>query len=381
MAEDTDPRPTRDVTSLLDGLFALVQKVQSLSLTDYETRDDADLGALVGGVRDDLLAAIECLSSASRLYDSGEAPAETADAAFDEDAEALPPTPEAPSPTSMILGLAFIARFSLRNHAARLDAIAPDADLWEVISNCGRAVGEMLKSLSALELAVCSLERIAPRTNFYLSVIDRSLRVRHAYVCFRRSVLDLGPGGGEIDALRRRLRLTGSALAKLVGREIYPTARVHDRWMIRHLQRQIREWLQRGADGDSPDALAASGAHLWQEIVNVTELLMQVNNREELRVYDAEALDEALARLRDGTFGAADVAKLQNVWGREAELDTLLDARASADDPAWTVALRAARRQLERAPSPRPQLPSSVVPRERLSRPPGEARAIPARAE
>lgn len=381
MAEHTDPGPARDVAPLLDGLYSLIQKIQSVPLTDYETREDADLVALVADVRGDLLTAIECLSSAHRLYDAGDVIAETDDASFDEDGETPPPAPDALSPASMILGLAFIARFSLRNHVARLDAIAPDADVWEVISNCGRAVGEMLKSLSALELAICALEHIAPRTNFYLSVIDRSLRVRHAYVCFRRSVIDLGPGDGEFDALRRRLRLTGSALAKLVGREVYPTARVHDRWMIRHLQRQVREWLQQGADGASPDALARSGTPLWQEIVNVSELLMQVNNREELRVYDAEALDEALAHARDGAFGAADVAKLQNLWGRDAELDALLDARAPADDPAWTEALRAARRQLERTPSPRPQLPSSVVPRERLSRPPGESRAIPARTE
>jgi len=349
-ATRTAPGSSAGAATLLAGVRDVLASARAIRLTDYEECQGDALRPLVDSVRAVIDAATAVLTQAASSEDpqgvSALAPVD-GNLCREVDRRMIDPASAA-----KIAGLAFIARFALKSHVASLRVVNLAGEPWEVISTCGGAVREVLKSLSALELTVCEVEGVTPVTDFYLSELERSLRVRHAYACFRADLLRAGPP--DPSTLQRRLRMAASAIAKLVGREIYPSARVHDRWMIRQFQKRIREWMQLHAEQSArADVLTVSGVRLWEELANIAELVMQVNHRAELRAHDGEVLDAAIAKAEGGGFGPEDLAAVARLWGRDPQLDPMIEARSPSDDPAWLDALRQARERLGRAaPSP-----------------------------
>lgn len=230
-----------------------------------------------------------------------------------------------------ITSVAYVARLGLRGRRQQVDAATPDRK-WDLIATCSSAVREVLKSLSALELAICEHEDLPVTSRYWVSERERAVKIRRAYVTFRADVLGDGPPSQDVAC--RRLRTAASAIAKLTGRPAYSYARVHDRWQIRGFQARIKSLLtehaklcrEPNADPRAADALGVTAARLWQDLANLTELILQINQRGELREHDHAVLHDAARRLAEGVDVDPTTA-LKDVFGRDPELDAAIAGR------------------------------------------------------
>lgn len=229
-----------------------------------------------------------------------------------------------------ITGIAFVGRIGIRGRR-ELVAVASVHRRWDLIAACSSAVREILKSLSAIEIAVAEHEGCSVTTRYYVTELDRSLRVRRAYFTFRAEVL--GDGPPPLHDAARRLRSAASALAKLISREAYGFARVHDRSSLREIQRRIREQLTAHATAQVeavPARLAmldVMASRLWQDLANLTELMLLVNNRAELRDHDRKLLHEVHRALADDELDAERArSALAELLGRDPDLDRWIRA-------------------------------------------------------
>lgn len=245
-----------------------------------------------------------------------------------------------------IADLAFMARMGLKWRMDRALASVGDADRWRIIGQCSSARREVIKSCTAVDVAICRSDGIESENRIYLlSEIARSLEVRRQYTLLRRALLkdtDETPTG-----LLSRLRLTATGFTKLTSKPIYADLRVNDRQQIRSLQVRILEWL-REYQGD-PTRGARAAVRLVTDITGFAELLDAVNNRSELRDHDLELVDEALADMagrQDGdTVPAPMLKRLEQLLSRDPDVDKLVDATISLVGP-WRVALEALHQRL-----------------------------------
>jgi hypothetical protein len=227
-------------------------------------------------------------------------------------------------------------------------AIDPARQKWELIEACSSAMREVLKALSALDLTICSYEGLEPGPSFYVTEIQRSLRVRAAYWSFRRDLVAAGPPAeGEV---RARLRKAACSIAKLAGRDIYPSMRVGDRAMLREFQTKIRGWLVQSRS--ESDGSTSTGLRLFQDLANLAELMLQVNRRAELMEHDRLLLERVEAQA-DGASGGA-LAALEAIRSRDPHLDALLESPESVSAEALREVVASVRRRLERAGEERP---------------------------
>jgi len=232
---------------------------------------------------------------------------------------------DAESGPGRITSVAFVARIGLRNRRASLQALGAEPK-WELIASCSSAVREILKALSAVEVAIAEHEGAAPTSRYYATELEHALEVRRAYFTFRAEILAGGPPA--LSDAARRLRSAGSALAKLTGRPAYRYARVHDRASLRNLQARIRQQLTAHARADGSDfasraALDVAAARLHQDLTNLAELMMLINNRAELREHDGAKLARAI-EIAEADGGAAAVEYVRALLGRDPELDEIV---------------------------------------------------------
>lgn len=243
-----------------------------------------------------------------------------------------------------VQNLAFVARFGLRRRVAALAELGRDAGKWEIIDVASSAMREIGKALGAVDLAVCQLERLPEPNTFYVTELERSLSIRHAYRIFHHEVARDVPG---LDCAAR-LRRAANAIAKLVGRPIYPSMRVHDRFMLRAVQKKLHAWLAAAAPAGGG---GASGPRLLEDVVHVAELMLKVNERAELRAHDAELALAAADQLAAERLSLVDArVRLVALQGRDPGLDALL-----ACEPPVPVLLAKLREVAERlVPRPAP---------------------------
>lgn len=255
---------------------------------------------------------------------------------FYEDIENLMSTA---SGTSRIADIAFMARWELERKQRGLREISTGEDPWKVIAECGSARRRLVKSATAVALAVADHERIpTPLEASYITELKRSLETRRIYAIFRRRLRDAGPFAD--DNARACLRAGGTAIATMVGRDVYVDLRVSDRIQLRRLQRRILAWL-RGDDGFD----AESGRRLWGDLEACSDLLLQVNHRAELRQHDEEALKdilEALAKEDRERFELPTEirSRIKLLQGRDPEVDRLIARLTETKLGEWLVALR-----------------------------------------
>ncbi len=345
---DTTPYATALAAGWLGRTRQLMADGLGICVTDYELDEGEALSPLVERVRGLVGPALELLQEVATCLD-GEAPASMADVdLFGEMERRLDQQGDL---EVRISGIAFIARGVLQSRRRELAELAAPLRTWDVVTMCSRATREAHKSLSALEIALCELTGSTP-SDTYSTEREVALKTRRAYTRFRADVLSLSKG----KTLVARLRFAGTAIAKLVGRSVYTLARVHDRWMVRRLQSQIRTWLAAAAsEGESlGEERTVEGERLLQEIANVSELMMQINQRAELRSHDLEQVD----RLREALDEKASFATLDalrgSLLGRSFSLDAL---DAASPSSAWLEAVATIREELgvlaSTAPPPR----------------------------
>lgn len=255
-----------------------------------------------------------------------------------------------PSGLDKVGDLAFVASLGLRSRLATVEAVAAVEDKWEVISECSGAFREVLKSLTAIEHALCEVEGLEARSSFYVSELERALLTRRAYVRLRQDVL--GAGAPVDEEIPPRLRLAATAIAKLVSRDIYVSARVHDRRLIRQVQERIRAWMLEEPSAQSSPRVAwlLAGMRLYRDIANVCDLILAINYRESLCAHDAEVFGAALEKLHargdEEVSLADDFPELESVGGRDPELDGLVLAGGRIEAPKAAAAVERALRHL-----------------------------------
>lgn len=348
----------RDVTPFFTSLAgtwhartrALLRAGADVCVADYELDEGPALAPLVERVQRLVEEGLGLLQEIATTLEDEPPPTMAEVDLFDEVERRLDQEGDV---AKRIGGLCFVARGVLQARRRALSELTPPLRTWDVVTVCSQASREVQKSLAALDVALAEVSG-EPPTDAYATETEVALRTRRAYTRFR----------GEIHAaptdrpLRLRLRFAGTAIAKLVGRSIYASARVHDRWMLRRLQGQIRAYLAEATTVDDPDRVA-TGERLLQEVVNVSQLMMQINHRAELLAHDGRQLDAlASAVARDQPFESLDALRAP-LLGRSPVLDALSAADGGGR---WAEVVEAARREIGVRLSLAPPRPARTMP-------------------
>jgi hypothetical protein len=314
---------------ILERLRALLPRALAIPVVAYEEEVGEALIPLLDDAKGCVHEAIACFDATLALFDQP--------APFVDDFDFEPPSQvsqaldDLVSETSTRAGervsnTAFIGRIGLLARSRQLQALQPEPQ-WELVSTCGRALREVYKATSAVELVLS--EELGERSGVrhFVTELQHSIRTRHAYWAFRRDVLASTPP--TISTIYGRLRSASNAIAKLAGRESYAVARFDDRLQIRGFHQRIRahlhEMLQARHDGNRIEALEIAGMRLWQDLANLCDLIMQVNQRAELRQHDRALLQDSIDHL-DNITSAMLVERLRPLRGRDGELDAWLEA-------------------------------------------------------
>lgn len=236
-------------------------------------------------------------------------------AIFDEDAADGSERAESRSEfRNQIADISFIGLMEFRQlaDAERVNAIT---DSWELIAQCGDANRRIARVLFMLEAPLARLCGLEPRLDPMCDVVD-AIEIRRQYARLARNV-ESHSAPEDLEALTRALRSVGTAIAMLVGRDIYPEIRVYDRRQIRALQTRILDWLR---DEQGPGALTA-GVRLWGDLVGACQMLMQINRREDLIRHDTETIQ----RLLTLDAPTRDMEALLTLRGLDRGLDQLIE--------------------------------------------------------
>lgn len=315
--------------SLLEQLDQLLGRVSQVDLSvSEETHRIPQVSEVAPAVLELLDAAVSLLSQAQKHYESEAAlEAETVDDSDSlSDIGALISTEMA---ARGLADLAFVARGDLLQCREELHRACAKDDFLQMASRSDTGFRHLRRALMSLESAIYEfLGSPAPmRRWFDLSV---SLEIRRLYGRLRNEIAELD--GDRRRGPEDRLRITARRFSELRGLRVYPLLRIDDRVAVRQLYKRILEWQEAGGG----DLLAA--ARLWQDIVGFTELLVQVNHRQELREHDLKTVLSALRRLNAvaGTPGPLPTLVRQELAvleGLDAELDELLGAEPGAEAP------------------------------------------------
>ncbi|MFP2960977.1 hypothetical protein ACLEPN_24990 [Myxococcus sp. 1LA] len=234
-----------------------------------------------------------------------------------------------------IADLAFVARLDLGERLERLGAMTASEAPWSIIAACGSARRRLFKCAAAVERALCAHEGLTPRLEGLLTQeLERSLKVRQAYVLFRRGLLTRAePTAAWLVPVLRRAAV---CFSELTGRDIYEELRIEDRTELRRLQWAVLDWL-RGQGGHDTE----SGRRLWQDIAVFAELLTQVNLRPELREHDRALLGSLLSRLElDTPLSAEHLAELARpLLGVDDVLDDCIENPTAVERQEWRETL------------------------------------------
>ncbi|MCA9640830.1 MAG: hypothetical protein KC492_09040 [Myxococcales bacterium] len=214
----------------------------------------------------------------------------------------------------------FVGRFALGGLSGELKRAETNKDSWSVIRAASKVRRELLRSLRSADLLACQVLGCEPETEYYLDELQQALAARRAYAKLRTEASRTNERDVELS-----IRRAATTLAKLVGRECYPELRIHDRMLVRQLQRQMREWLA----GDKVSEVSIlSGQRLLGEYHNFVEIALEVNKRPELLEHDQLMLTQLLATWDELTDEEV-LREARVLMGRDAELDEALGRKAS----------------------------------------------------
>ena len=222
--------------------------------------------------------------------------------------------------TREVADLAFIGRNDLQDMSRELDAARDAESFWRIASAADGALGRVGRALVPIETALREYEGLPPMRRRWED-LDDSLEVRRQYGMLWRTVGRLGNPDDE--RLPWALAKVAQRIAILRQHAIYPFLRIDDRWSIRKLQTRVLAHL---AHGDEADPVA--GRRLWSDLVSTFRLLMQINNRQELRDHDRDLVLAGCVEVRRSrqapTIPNDLLAKLEPLLGRDDTLDQVL---------------------------------------------------------
>ncbi|MDQ7006671.1 MAG: hypothetical protein Q9Q40_05530 [Acidobacteriota bacterium] len=216
----------------------------------------------------------------------------------------------------------FVVQMELQHLASQLASSGDHHAGWALLSHCNHALGSFIKAGIATEQLLC--RRLGQRSELSaLTESRQAIDLRRLFAYFRRRIAADGPP--EATSIVERLLDGAQAIAAVLESESGPSLRLADRQNFLRLQRRIWRWEeQRPRD-------PARGMEIWQDLYGLSELLLQINQREELIQHDRQVVAEALDRMadRDHPPDPVELASLlRDLCGRCQELDRLLERPA-----------------------------------------------------
>ncbi len=347
-AVSLSPPQPESLAALRAEVVRLFEETRAFDIREIEDETSLEVVApFAQRVRDQVKKTLELAEHLSRRYDTPSADATTTEGVSDFGL-ALDRLLADERGENKVGDVAFMAGIELRQRLARLDA-SPSAGTWERVCDCGSGLRRVLKTLSALDLAVADVER-QPRLLSYDSEIEIGLKTRRLYRKLWSFVAKTPePQGPAVGAV---LRGAGTLIAMLVGRNEYSRFRETDRRQLRDLQRRILRWMTDAASD------ARAGARLWEDFAGFAGMLRQINFRQELVQHDGEVLgmlERSLSLLPpEGTLPSGTRAVFKQLEG----LDDGIDAAVAEGAPVSAVLSEVLRAAARFAPPPPTPLPS-----------------------
>ncbi len=157
--------------------------------------------------------------------------------------------------------------------------------------------------------------------------VEIALSVRRLFERFRQR-LDRAPGG-----IADRLGVAAKQLDEVLASPVFPKIRVDEQVRFHLLNEQLGEWLT----GTGDDAL---GRRIWAEIATFNDYLAEVNNRSDLAAFDRDLLRWALRKAEDEGVNLRLLEHLEMLYGRDLELDRLLDEPGAVTQDEWVAHFR-----------------------------------------
>ena len=327
---------------LQQSLIHAVERARGIEIRRYEQREEDRLrDELLPAIREALTEAIEVFTQVIDSYSTPMKNDNTGTVADSAQVSFGSSITSEECGANRIADISFLARWELHEEREKLGKNSFVKETWNVINDCSSARRRLIASAIAIENAICAHEDLTSTLrDLYLRELNHSLQVRKVYAMFRYTVMGNGPPNRK--NVRQRLRKIATAIDKFAGAEIYGDLRTTDRVQIEGIYCRLVEWLQADHGGDPQESL-----RLWQDIESLSELLLGINNRSELREYDRTVVVEAhnsLFRTDTVTDSIAEdlQVRLQSLLGRDAELDRLILNRGPHPAESW-------KRPLERA--------------------------------
>lgn len=320
---------------LQESLIKVVERAQGIEIRRYEQREEGPLhDELLPTIKEALSEAIDTFTHVIESYstpitdDDTGAVSDPPHASFGSDTDSTRHGAE------RIADMSFVARWELHQEREELGKNSFSKEMWSLVNACSSARRRLTASAIAVEYAICVQEGLTSTLHeLYLLELNHSLQIRHAYALFRNTVVGKGPPNPK--NVRHRLRKVATAIKKLTRSDIYSELRTSDRVHLQELQGRLAECVGVCRDGDPHGAL-----RLWQDIENLSELLLGINNRSELREHDQSLVSEAYSSLFQSDGVPDSIAeelqvRLQSLFGRDAEVDRLIVIQGPHSPENW----------------------------------------------
>lgn len=306
------PRQSRD---LLVRMGDLIEAVNAIEFQVSDRPGALSLAAISAPtIRATVARAVAVLDVVERYYPDVVDP-ETAETLFDIGAMI-----SAEMAAREITDLAFVARRELNRCRERLDRSIAAEDLVAMVSSCDAAIRRVRRALIPIEGAMCEFHGVEPPMRRWVD-LEVSLRVRRLYAQFSRAVVAVADDTVQLEI---RLAFLASRMSNIRSSDLYSCLRIEDRLEMQKLFSRIVRWLDSGDDRQS-----SRGFELWQDVKTFAALLLEVNNRQELREHDRKVTCKAVHRLFVNDTQERNVPEdlrleLQTVLGRDEELDACI---------------------------------------------------------
>ncbi|MEE8327069.1 MAG: hypothetical protein V3R58_08555 [candidate division NC10 bacterium] len=320
---------------LQESLIKVVERAQGIEIRRYEQREEGPLhDELLPTIKEALSEAIDTFTQVIESYstpitdDDTGAVSDPPHASFGSDTDSTRHGAE------RIADMSFVARWELHQEREELGKNSFSKEMWSLVNACSSARRRLTASAIAVEYAICAQEGLTSTLHeLYLLELNHSLQIRHAYALFRNTVVGKGPPNPK--NVRHRLRKVATAIKKLTRSDIYSELRTSDRVHLQELRGRLAECVGVSRDGDPHGAL-----RLWQDIENLSELLLGINNRSELREHDQSLVTEAYSSLFQSDGVPDSIAeelqvRLQSLFGRDAEVDHLIVIQGPHSPENW----------------------------------------------
>lgn len=308
------PPPSRG--SALGALRTLTAESSDLG---QPTLDTADLDTLMSRARDLLERGVVVLSELQRQDTrDDELDLDTVDDLFSDNEPARSSRPR-------VSDLCFAGLMEIKGSLRELGEAREHDTQHAAIESAGRKLRRALRAVLALAAEGTSIPPLPAATN---EEVESALAVRRIYAKFRRGLRRAD--GNTPESVLRAVQYAAGAIAALVGSPEYASLRASDRAMLRGLRDRAFAWA-RGSRG------VADGLSVLEDIHTSANLLRGINQRQELRVHDWDAL----ARLPNAPTNEKLIL-LMRLEGLDDGLDQLIERMRTGEnvEELWRLVAR-----------------------------------------